>query len=74
MNFYAVDVVILLVIGVMGYFMRRYGYPVAPSWWRILGPMAEEQLRRALAISQGVILDLLICPFAERSRTASWPC
>lgn len=24
------DIVILLIVGVLGYFMRRYGYPVAP--------------------------------------------
>ena len=34
--------------------MRRYDIPVAPtSVVMILGPVAEQQLRRALAISQG---------------------
>ncbi|QPZ40413.1 hypothetical protein [Paramicrobacterium chengjingii] len=32
------------VLGVVGFFMRRYGYPVAPLVIdMILGPMAEEQ-------------------------------
>jgi putative tricarboxylic transport membrane protein len=34
--------------------MRRWGFPVAPAViGLILGPLAESQLRRALAISQG---------------------
>jgi putative tricarboxylic transport membrane protein len=41
--------------------MRRYGWPVAPAVIGvILGPLAEQQLRRALAIGQGdygVLLD-----------------
>jgi putative tricarboxylic transport membrane protein len=44
----------LLAFGVMGYFLRRFDYPLAPVVvGLILGPMAEQQLRRALAISQG---------------------
>ncbi|MGO1204272.1 tripartite tricarboxylate transporter permease, partial [Cellulosimicrobium funkei] len=53
LNFSPVDVLILLVIGAIGFFMRRYGYPVAPMVVGIiLGPMAEDRLRRSLAISQ----------------------
>ncbi|HLT57430.1 MAG TPA: tripartite tricarboxylate transporter permease [Limnochordales bacterium] len=49
-----VDVATLLVIGVVGFLMRRYDIPVAPAViGLILGPLAEQQLRRALAISQG---------------------
>jgi putative tricarboxylic transport membrane protein len=34
--------------------MRRWGFPVAPAViGLILGPLAESQFRRALAISQG---------------------
>jgi len=34
--------------------LRRFDYPLAPVVvGLILGPMAEQQLRRALAISQG---------------------
>jgi putative tricarboxylic transport membrane protein len=59
------DVVILLVIGVIGFFMRRYGYPVAPMVVAmILGPMFEAQMRRALSISQGDPLTLVQSPFA----------
>jgi putative tricarboxylic transport membrane protein len=48
------DLVILLVLGLLGFVMRRYGWPVAPAViGLILGPVAETNLRRALAISNG---------------------
>jgi len=48
------DLVILLVLGVLGFAMRRFGWPVAPAViGLILGPVAETNLRRALAISNG---------------------
>ncbi|MBO8142204.1 MAG: tripartite tricarboxylate transporter permease [Firmicutes bacterium] len=49
-----VDLMTLLVIGLVGFAMRRMDVPVAPAViGLILGPLAEQQLRRALAISQG---------------------
>jgi putative tricarboxylic transport membrane protein len=48
------DLLLLYIIGLIGFLMRRYDIPVAPTIvGMILGPMAEQQLRRALAISQG---------------------
>ncbi|MFB9377059.1 tripartite tricarboxylate transporter permease [Kineococcus gynurae] len=48
------DLVLLFVLGLVGWAMRVYGYPVAPLViGLILGPLAEENLRRALQISQG---------------------
>jgi putative tricarboxylic transport membrane protein len=48
------DLVLLLVLGLLGFVMRRYGWPVAPAViGLILGPIAEANLRRALAISDG---------------------
>jgi putative tricarboxylic transport membrane protein len=44
----------LLAFGLLGYVLRQFHYPIAPVVvGLILGPMAEQQLRRALAISQG---------------------
>ncbi|GAB2462447.1 tripartite tricarboxylate transporter permease [Xylanimonas ulmi] len=64
-NFAPVDVLLLLGIGVLGLFMRRFGYPVAPMVvGMILGPMAEDRLRRSLAISQGDLTYLVSRPFA----------
>jgi putative tricarboxylic transport membrane protein len=49
-----VDLVTLYVFGLLGFGMRRWGFPVAPAViGLILGPLAETQFRRALAISQG---------------------
>jgi putative tricarboxylic transport membrane protein len=48
------DVVIMYVVGVVGFLMRRYDFPLAPMvLGLILGPLMEAQLRRALSISQG---------------------
>ncbi|MFI9813351.1 tripartite tricarboxylate transporter permease [Saccharothrix variisporea] len=64
-NFVVDDLVVLLVIGVAGFFMRRHGYPVAPLVvGLILGPMAEEQVRRTLQISEGDPTALVTSPFA----------
>jgi len=64
-NFIVEDLIVLLVIGVVGFFMRRHGYPIAPAVvGMILGPMAEEQLRRTLTISQGDPVALVDSPFA----------
>jgi putative tricarboxylic transport membrane protein len=55
----------LLAFGLLGYGLRRFGYPIAPVVvGLILGPMAEQQLRRALAISQGDPSILLGSPIA----------
>jgi putative tricarboxylic transport membrane protein len=49
-----VELVMLLVFGILGFLMRRFDYPIAPVIiGLILGPMAEQQLRRALSISVG---------------------
>ncbi|CAH1671825.1 tripartite tricarboxylate transporter permease [Chelatococcus asaccharovorans] len=60
-----VELSMLLVFGLMGFLMRRYDYPVAPVViGLILGPMAEQQLRRALAISLGDPIALVESPLA----------
>ena len=48
------DVFLLYAIGLLGFLMRRYGFPAAPVIvGMILGPLAEEQMRRSLSISEG---------------------
>jgi putative tricarboxylic transport membrane protein len=60
-----VELGMLLIFGVLGYGMRLYGYPIAPIVvGLILGPMAEQQLRRALAIAQGDVTTLVQSPIA----------
>jgi putative tricarboxylic transport membrane protein len=59
------ELLLLLVFGLLGYLLRRFGYPIAPVVvGLILGPMAEQQLRRALAISQGDPLVLVQSPIS----------
>ena len=48
------DVAIVYVLGVLAFFMRRYGFPIAPTILAVvLGPLLEQQFRRAMAISGG---------------------
>jgi putative tricarboxylic transport membrane protein len=54
MNNSVVDLVLLWLIGLVGFGMRVLDVPIAPCVvGLILGPLAEQQFRRALAISQG---------------------
>jgi putative tricarboxylic transport membrane protein len=65
-NASTIDLVILLVIGLLGFAMRRYGLPVVPAIIAvILGPRAEQQLRRALQLSNGELSGLWSTPLAK---------
>ncbi|ABS01559.1 tripartite tricarboxylate transporter permease [Kineococcus radiotolerans] len=58
------DLVLLFLLGLVGWVMRVHGFPVAPAViGLILGPLAEENLRRALQISQGDLTTLVASPF-----------
>ncbi|WP_214323391.1 tripartite tricarboxylate transporter permease [Nonomuraea sediminis] len=60
-----VDLWVLFLLGLLGFAMRRFGLPVAPAViGMILGPMAEVQLRRALAIGAGDVTVLVKSPIA----------
>ncbi|MBN6205489.1 tripartite tricarboxylate transporter permease [Ralstonia pickettii] len=59
------DVIVMLVAGIIGYFMKKYGFPVSPLiLGLILGPMMESNLRRSLVMSQGDISILFTRPIA----------
>jgi len=59
------DLILLLIIGLLGFAMRRFGWPVAPAViGLILGPVAETNLRRAIAIGEGNPLVLVQSPFS----------
>ncbi|WP_160719206.1 tripartite tricarboxylate transporter permease [Bacillus sp. USDA818B3_A] len=48
------DLLLLLACGVLGYFLSKNDYPIAPLvLGLVLGPMVENNLRRALTISNG---------------------
>ncbi|WP_322822092.1 tripartite tricarboxylate transporter permease [Chloroflexus sp.] len=60
-----VDVVLMYLIGVIGFFMRRFRIPVGPAiLGLILLPLAESQFRRALAISQGDLSIFITRPLS----------
>ena len=60
-----VELSMLAAFGVMGFLMRRFDFPIAPVViGLILGPIAESQLRRALAISLGDPMVLLQSPMS----------
>jgi putative tricarboxylic transport membrane protein len=59
------DLLVMFVIGVLGFAMRRYGLPVLPAIIGvILGPAAEQQMRRALQLSDGDLTGLANTPFS----------
>ena len=63
MRFSFFDVGLSLIIGVIAYFMEYYGYSASPILLAlILGPMAEQNLRRSLIISHGDPLIFLTRP------------
>jgi putative tricarboxylic transport membrane protein len=48
------DTGIMIVFGVLAYFMKKYGFPIVPLLLAIiLGPSLEQHLRMSLIISQG---------------------
>ena len=64
-NLQSFDLVILLVLGLLGFAMRRYGLPVLPLvLGLILGPRIEEELRKSLQLSGGEISGLWNEPIA----------
>jgi len=57
------DMALMFGIGLVGYVMRVYDFPIAPVLiGLILGPMAETQLRRALAVGEGNPMILVSTP------------
>ncbi|CAM4247651.1 tripartite tricarboxylate transporter permease [Bordetella tumbae] len=59
------DLLLMFVIGLAGYVMRVYDFPIAPVLiGLILGPLAETQLRRALSIGEGNPLVLVSSPLS----------
>jgi putative tricarboxylic transport membrane protein len=64
-NFQWFDLLLLLIFGLLGLLMRRFGLPVLPLIIGvILGPALEYQLAQALAISEGDISTLWSEPVA----------
>jgi putative tricarboxylic transport membrane protein len=61
MNIY--NLYLMVPVGIISYFLIEMGYPIAPLVIGvILGPMADENLRRALMVSQGSFMPVFTRP------------
>ncbi len=59
------DIWIMVVFAIMGFFMERYDYPLAPLILGVvLGPIAEENLRQAMIISGNDPMALVGSPLS----------
>ncbi len=59
------DVWVMLIFGVIGYFMKKYDIPGGPLVIAlVLGPMLEYNLYRALALSRGDITTFFTRPIS----------
>jgi putative tricarboxylic transport membrane protein len=59
------DLGLLYIVGAIGCLMRVYDFPLVPAvLGLVLGPMAEQQFRRAMAISEGDISVFVSRPIA----------
>lgn len=73
------DVWTAVVAGIVGYGLRRYDFPMGPLVLAlILGPMAESNLRRALALSEGSLSIFVTRPISLvfllfTAATLLWP-
>mgnify|MGYP001149935352 CR=1 FL=1 len=69
----------MLAAGVVGYFLEKVNVPLAPIiLGMILGPMAEQSVRRALLIARGDATELLTRPLSAALAIATllvlvWP-
>lgn len=74
-----VDLWVMFAAGIAGYFLEKVNVPLAPIiLGMILGPMAEQSVRRALLISRGDATELLTRPISAVLALATiamilWP-
>ena len=59
------EITIMVIFGVIGYFLRKFQYPTAPALLAlVLGPMLEKALRQSLLISGGSSLIFFTRPIS----------
>lgn len=59
------DVIVAVIFGILGYFMRKANYPTNPVVLAmILGPMLESNARRALLLSEGSPMIFITHPIS----------
>jgi putative tricarboxylic transport membrane protein len=66
------DIYIMLIFGILGYLMKKFGYEGAPMVLAfVLGPMMEQNLRKSLILSQGDFSIFFTRPLAAISLVVS---
>jgi putative tricarboxylic transport membrane protein len=64
-NFNLFDVGVMIIFGLIGYFLRKAQFPLAPLFLGfILGPMIEKSMRQALSISIGDFSIFFVKPIS----------
>ncbi len=59
------EMVIMLIFGIVGYFLRKFSYPLAPAILAlVLGPMLEKSLRQSLLMSAGDAMTFVERPIS----------
>jgi putative tricarboxylic transport membrane protein len=59
------DLWVMLAVGILGFFLERHHFPLAPVVLGfVMGPLLEENLRRALLLEQGDMYAFVQRPFA----------
>ncbi len=59
------DLILATILGILGYFMRKFDYPLAPViLGLVLGDLMEQALRQTLMISGGSLMIFLRSPIA----------
>jgi putative tricarboxylic transport membrane protein len=59
------DIYVMVLFGIIGYFMRKFGFEPAPLVLAfVLGPMLENNLRKSLILSQGDLLTFFERPIS----------
>src|SRR5262249_4698852 len=65
MRFQMLDVWVALIFGVVGYLMRKLGYPMAPMILAsVIAPMLETSLKQSLVLSHGSVLIFFARPIS----------
>ena len=60
-----IEMLILIALGLIAFFLTRHGFPIAPVILGVvMGPLVEQEFRRALAIGRGDPAIFLQRPFA----------
>ena len=69
------DIYVMIFFGIVGYFMRKFGFEPAPLVLAfVLGPLLENNLRKALILSQGDLVTFLQRPISATCLVAGAGC